>query len=277
MRMQIRPTKWSVPIVMAFWWAAACPAARAQTVTVTGSGADNAVRYDFSTAAASLGTVNSQSNGVGDVKGISQPASAEFVYVFALPALGSGTLSSANLALYITGKPTTPTFTVDLSGVRFSGSSTVLASDNYQGAAFGSGTGTIGTPLQGSILTPTTSLGTVTTSVSGTSSLAAFLSQAYNANGTVKTGDTYVFLNLHRSTKVTQDAAPVDVYNLSTADNTLAASAGKGTNGGTSEKPMLTLTASPASAPEPGGLISLLVGAAAISTRIAARRRQRAH
>ena len=65
-------------------------------------------------------------------------------------------------------------FTVDLSGVRFSSSSTVLASDNYQGAAYGSGQGTIGTPLQSSILTPSTAIGTVTTNSSGMTSLATF-------------------------------------------------------------------------------------------------------
>ena len=51
----------------------ASPSARAQTVTITGSGADNSVKYDFGSLSASLGTVNSQSNGVGDVKGTSQP------------------------------------------------------------------------------------------------------------------------------------------------------------------------------------------------------------
>ena len=35
----------------------------------------------------------------------------------------------------------------------------------------------------------------------------------------MKSADTYVFLDLHRSDKVTQDTAAVDVYNLSTADN----------------------------------------------------------
>ena len=147
------------------------------------------------------------------------------VYVFKLPALQQGeTVTEANIKFYYESTSYyTPQGNVDVHGLDYRGSNSVVSGDFYQGSFTGDENST---GIQDDIVTPSTSTGTINSSSSGDTALKNYLNAQYT--GGAEGGD-YVFLRLNSD--INETNSPQRYYKFSMANHATA-----------SQRPVLTVT-----------------------------------
>jgi len=147
------------------------------------------------------------------------------VYVFKLPALQQGeTVTEANLKFYYESTSYyTPEGNVDVHGLDYRSSSSVLSGDFYQGSFTGDEDST---GIEDDIVTPSSSTGTINTSSSGDTALKNYLNAQYTASAE---GGDYVFLRLNSD--INETNSPQRYYKFSMANHSTS-----------SQRPVLTVT-----------------------------------
>ena len=148
-----------------------------------------------------------------------------FVLVFELPTLGQGqTITAANLKFYYEGTGYyTPQGNIDVHGLDYRTTSSVVSGDFYQGSFTGDENST---GIQDDIVTPSTSTGTINTSSSADTALKNYLNAQYTAGAE---GGDYVFLRINND--INETNSPQRYYEVSTANHSTS-----------SQRPVLTVT-----------------------------------
>src|SRR5690606_3214148 len=131
---------------------------------------------------------------VGYAKLSSDDGHRAAVFVFALPTLAADeTLTSANLSFSYLQTDASPDFGLDLYGIGFFNSTNPVF-DLYEGDYASYSGDNVG--IQNNVISPTSSLGVISTDDTGDSNLAAYLQSFYIANPDY-TGGSYVFLRIN--------------------------------------------------------------------------------
>lgn len=224
-------------------------AASATAATMTLSNSDARVQTQLGNAA----VVDETGNYACTIGEFYAPGGANYVMPFLLPTLPAGhQFASADLRLQLFELHGTPA-DADLYGLGARASSTVLASDYYQGVVADPSDATL---LQQGLLTASSPLRTdantgpfIYTSVSGNAALTAYLNAQYAGGAGA---GTYVFLRLSPHL----DTVPPgwNAYAVLTQDA-----------GGAQEKPLLSYTTAPV--PEPTALAGLVLSAGLLIRR----------
>lgn len=208
---------------------------------IVGDAADAGVQYVPSTDILSIQDLNSQNAHIGNrfVNDVDRYRVVVYVFELAENRPDDFVVSSSSfLRFNLSGKDNVGSlsYNVDLRGLRWGASNTVLTSDYALGP----------TLLQSSIITSSTPNGLIQTSEEGSSKLASWLNAAYNQGATA--GD-YVFLQL------TFDDTPtgglINSYRVDLAGNNTEAN-----------RPILSLDFTPL--PEPTTAAMVLMGAGSL-------------
>ena len=148
-----------------------------------------------------------------------------FVLVFELPTLGQGeTVTAANLKFYYEGTSYyTPQGNIDVHGLDYRTTSSVVSGDFYQGSFTGDEDST---GIQDDIVTPSTSTGDINTSSGGDTALKNYLNAQYTAGAE---GGDYVFLRINND--IDESNSPQRYYEVSTANHSTS-----------SQRPVMTVT-----------------------------------
>lgn len=169
------------------------PASQAAIITINGSTLDGGIQKDggllpTGDADVRVGSANNSSND-----------DAAAIYIFALPDLADGeAVLSASFSFTLTSITTNvPPGNADLWALDVRSSTSILASDYYQGA-FNGDSNTAATAIQDDILTTSMNSGgsnqSITTDTAGSTALIDYLNTQYTAGA--GNGD-YVFLRIN--------------------------------------------------------------------------------
>lgn len=173
-----------------------------QTVTVIGDKADRPLMPDGFDGSASGATMRT---------GFSWNQWRNGVLVFQLPDISATDILNVTLSVYLDSLSGTPTFGTDLYAIGVRPEKDVLATEGYAGS-LDTSSGVV--LLQSDFITPTDSVGRITTSADGSIDLTGYIISQLESG---KAGQ-YLFLRLSPDIAV----APENIvgYNIATADNT---------------------------------------------------------
>jgi len=218
-----------------------CVVGPMQAAVIVGDPADAGVQYIPATDNLSIQDLNSGNAHIGNRYNAGNDRYRVVVYVFELAENRPDNFivsSSSFLQFNLSGKDSVGSlsYNVDLRGLRWASSKTVLPSDYNPGPAL----------LQSSIITSGTAYGLVQTSGDGSSQLASWLNSVYTQGATA--GD-FVFLQL--AFDDTPTGGLINSYRVDLAGNATAGN-----------RPILSLDFAPL--PEPGTAIMVLLGAGSL-------------
>ncbi len=139
------------------------------------------------------GTLRWVGQSSGRVGGATGTQDGALIFVFQLPSLGAGeSITSASLDINLLRIANSPQGNVDLYGLGFRNTPTVLAADYYQGPLGGDLTGVF--EIQDDFSTQASAIGRLTSNETGKVNLSAYINAQYQAGASA--GD-YIFIRLN--------------------------------------------------------------------------------